>query len=464
LGREHHPLRPLASATRMHNHSPNTNKDGGDATRRDFEGVRSFEQFDYVLRDVVNDVRFKKDHAPPSKSDESAPDSMRQKLNTARSCLGRTCLWCTPPVLLVLFVAGALFSEKTAEMASGLRMLYDKHDTKMYGSPDLPPPPSAASPQAPPWVAAPNASFWDRTLGDPANWPLALEMSGNLRTFALLYQSFLLRVIEPNNITHIFVYAYANNNDEGEHHAAKLLRALPQTKALELETFPIKPELREEIIQPHRRAWDELGLSTKRLYLDKRRDKKLPSPAIALLSMWRQRRKAAELRQIYQYEHSMRFRAVLVWRPDISLFRPLHLAELGKVPHALYIPKCCDHGRDGLNDHFVYGSDKMIDRYTDMYPKISELLLKAGVPYDSQIMLAHHLHREQIPIERFTLMGSDPDYCCSIPCDKVGYYLHGRGRGEGQSEGQCPKDTCKRMAVRIDLETTPVCKFPPYEV
>lgn len=70
----------------------------------------------------------------------------------------------------------------------------------------------------------------------------------------------------------------------------------------------------------------------------------------------------------------------------------------------------------------------------------------------------------QIPIERFTLMGSDPDYCCSIPCDKVGYYIHGRGRGEGQSEGQCPKDTCKRMAVRIDLETTPVCKFPPYEV
>jgi hypothetical protein len=70
--------------------------------------------------------------------------------------------------------------------------------------PPPPPPPPAPAPPAAPWVATNEMGFWEKMHGDPASWPVAIEMSGHVDTIIRYWDEFKLRVILPNMPVHVF--------------------------------------------------------------------------------------------------------------------------------------------------------------------------------------------------------------------------------------------------------------------
>lgn len=71
--------------------------------------------------------------------------------------------------------------------------------------PHTPPPPLAPHPPpAVPWAVTSEMGFWERMHGDPATWPVAIEITGHVDTIIRYWDEFKLRVILPNAPVHVF--------------------------------------------------------------------------------------------------------------------------------------------------------------------------------------------------------------------------------------------------------------------
>ena len=115
---------------------------------------------------------------------------------------------------------------------------------------------------------------------------------------------------------------------------------------------------------------------------------------IGPISMWYSISKCVQLKTSYELENQITFDRVIRMRFD-SDFQD-KILDLTDINEELYIPSGRDWGK--INDQFVMGSSRAVDRYADLYNQIHHLV---NVEYCSENMLLEHISREHLNVTKF---------------------------------------------------------------
>ena len=126
---------------------------------------------------------------------------------------------------------------------------------------------------------------------------------------------------------------------------------------------------------------------------------KEPRDCGGMMSMFYSIFQANELKRKYEEENDIKYDVVIRTRPDVLYYDDL-IVPLEMRLDRVYIPLFGDFG--GLNDQIAYGSSEVINKYSELYNRVDELIShKAWM--NPEVLMRTNLEVLRIGVNRFNL-------------------------------------------------------------
>lgn len=126
---------------------------------------------------------------------------------------------------------------------------------------------------------------------------------------------------------------------------------------------------------------------------------KEPRDCGGMLSMFYSIWQANNLKKQYEEENNIKYDVVIRTRPDVLYYGDL-IIPLEMKNDKVYVPLFGDFG--GLNDQIAYGSSEVMNKYSELYNRVDELILhKAWM--NPEVLMKTNLEVLHIGVNRFNL-------------------------------------------------------------
>ncbi len=116
--------------------------------------------------------------------------------------------------------------------------------------------------------------------------------------------------------------------------------------------------------------------------------------------MWYKRHRVNELKKRWEFQKNIKYDLVILARFDLEILETPNITFLKQ--NSIYIPEGFDFS-GGLNDLLAISDSDGINYYTDLYNRMYNYRVEAGVHFSAHAILKHHLDISYLSIERFLL-------------------------------------------------------------
>lgn len=222
---------------------------------------------------------------------------------------------------------------------------------------------------------------------------IAICLSGHVRSYRLTHPGFIDNVIKPNLHHHIDIFLSTWRHTD-THHSGQIdrlrhwgqLHELPQLNYVDIADLydkynPVK------ILVEREEKWDVLK------YVEKNFTHPLTNPS-ASLNMTYKMLSGDKLRRDY-----MAYDVVIRTRFDLIMDSPI-VVDNYNTDEFFYLPTMHMPNLDGhpwCNDKFAIGNSHNMAIYSELFNAIPELHFEHNIIMQPEIMLHHHLKRNNIP-------------------------------------------------------------------